>query len=484
MRKRFEQQIEIGQLLIKDTRIPIKFHDSMTELMAALKEIFVTPKYNEQVFAILEEAIITGKKQTGRHGMDLWQLFVLSQVRLCLNIGYNRLHYVANYDKLLRQIMGIEKGSQFAPIEVEYQNIYDNVTLLNDATVRQLNDVIVEFGHEVFKKKEQAVLRLKTDSFVVENTVHFPTDYNLLWDCARKCLDGISSFVEKYSEIDNWRKLQNWRYQLKGLMREVGKASSSGGKNKDKRLKQATSRYLLKANAFVKKLQIDINNFPILDSYDIDKYNEILHFMRLLIIHIDLVDRRIIKGEIIPHEEKMFSIFETYTEMINKGKKHPSVELGKKLTITTDQYNLIIDYKLMNEEQDREIVGELVNRILARFNVFSWSFDKGFWLKENKKLLQEYIPMVVMPKLGKRNQEEEEEETARIFKKLKNKHSAIESNINELEHRGLDRCPDKGFRNFSRYVALAVTAYNLKKIGRQLLIIERQKQLKQALQAA
>ena len=116
MRKRFEQQIEIGQLLIKDTRISIKFHDPMTELMAALKEIFVNPKYNEQVFAILEDAIITGKKQTGRHGMDLWQLFVLSQVRLCLNIGYNRLHYVANYDKLLRQIMGIEKESQFSPI--------------------------------------------------------------------------------------------------------------------------------------------------------------------------------------------------------------------------------------------------------------------------------------------------------------------------------------------------------------------------------
>ena len=40
---------------------------------------------------------------------------------------------------------------------------------------------------------------------------------------------------------------------------------------------------------------------------------------------------------------------------------------------------------------------------------------------------------------------ETEEEHASSFKKIKNKHSAVESNINELEHKGLDRCPDRGF---------------------------------------
>lgn len=60
--------------------------------------------------------------------------------------------------------------------------------------------------------------------------------------------------------------------------------------------------------------------------------------------HIDLLERRTIKGKKIPQEEKIFSIFETYTEWINKGKRHPNVELGKKLLITTNQYGLIIDY--------------------------------------------------------------------------------------------------------------------------------------------
>lgn len=79
------------------------------------------------------------------------------------------------------------------------------------------------------------------------------------------------------------------------------------------------------------------------------------------------------------------------------------------------------------------------------------------------------VPQVIMPKLGKRNKQENEEEHSRSFKKLKNKHSTIESNINELEHRGLDRCPDRSLKNYTRYIALGVCAYNLKKIGAEIL---------------
>ena len=65
------------------------------------------------------------------------------------------------------------------------------------------------------------------------------------------------------------------------------------------------------------------------------------------------------------------------------------------------------------------------------------------------------------------------EEHQNEFKRLRNKHSAVESNINELEHRGLNRCPDKGFKHFKNYIALAVCSYNLHRIGAELLRQER-----------
>jgi hypothetical protein len=469
MRKRFEPQIILGQLLIEETPLPKRSRDSLAALVIALKTIYTTPEYNERVYNILENKILFGKKNTGRPGMNLWQIFVLAQVRLCLNISYDRLHWMANFDMLIRQLMGIETDFGYTKKEIEYQNILDNVTLLDDETMKKLNEVIVTFGHDVFKKKEPAALRLKTDSFVVESNVHFPCDYTLLWDSARKCFDTVSAILEKHPGTNGWRKLNDWRKETKSLMRSLGKSTLSGGKDKEIREKQAAKRYLKKANALAGKIEKGKKGFPLLDYGDLTLHLSLEKFLELLNKHIDLVNRRLILGETIPHQEKIFSIFEEYTEWITKGKQRPNVELGKNLAITTDQYGLIVDYHIMEQETDNQIVLDLAIRVLNKYKVETWSFDKGFFCKENKELLKEQITKVIMPKKGKCNKAEREEETTRSFTKLRKKHSAIESNINELEHRGLDRCPDKGYPHFKRYVGLGVSAYNLRCIGRKLL---------------
>jgi len=469
MRKRFEQQITLGQLLIQDTKIPTsKRSGALPSLCASLKEIFVNKKWNSQVFEVLENKILSKNNKTGRPGMDLWQIFVLSQVRLCQNISYDDLHHIANYDTLIRQLMGIETDFGFEKQSIGYQNIIDNVSLLDDETVKELNNIIVAFGHETFKKKEVEALCLKTDSFVVESNVHFPTDYNLLWDSARKSIDMVTKLQEKYNLL-GWRKIKDWRRDLKNKMRALGRASASGGKGKQERIYNAAQKYLTKAKALYAKLEKDKKNFPQVDMADIVILLELEKFMELLQKHIDLFERRVIKGEKIPHNEKLFSIFEQYTEWVTKGKMRPNVELGKKASITTDQFNLIIDYQVMEHESDSEIVPDLAQRISLKYRINIWSFDKGYWHSNNKAILLGIVETLVLPKKGKCNVLETEEEHKPLFKKFRNKHSAVESNINELEHRGLNRCPDRGYPNFKRYIGLAVCAYNLKKIGEHML---------------
>ncbi len=480
MRNRFTQQLHIGQFPIEETFIPAKNKYALDQLLAALKAMYCNKEYNERIFALLEDHLIGENKNQGRKGMDLWCIFVLAQTRLCLNVSYAVLHDLANNHRTLRHLMGVEYDFGYERIVFEYQNIYDNVGLLSDELIKEINVIVVEFGHaEVFKKKGTTALRLKTDSFVVESNVHFPTDYNLLWDCSRKCLDTVAKFLEKYKDLNGWRKINNWRYEVKGLMRELGKASVSGGKNKQVRVEQAAKKYLKKATTLLDKLKVELPQLPINDNMDLMLHITLEHFISLMVKHIDLVDRRILKGEIIPHAEKLFSVFETYTEWVKKGKSRPNVELGKKLSITTDQYDLIVDYELMTDQQDRDVVIDLADRLLIKYKIRSWSFDKGYWRKENKELLQLEVKKVIMPKLGKRNKAEEIEENSRSFKRHKNKHSAIESNINELEHRGLDRCPDRGIEHYQRYISLGVCAYNLKKIGKQILKQEREIQIKE-----
>ena len=249
MRNRFEQQLQIGILPIEATVISLKSKNSLSELLAAILMIYKTPAYRDKMLSLLEEYILKGKKKTGRNGMSLWRIFVLAQVRLCENLSYADLHDLANNHKIIRGLLGVESvyGGN-CNIEFEYQNIYDNISGLDYEMLKKVNNVIVEFGHKkVFKKKEDTALDIKSDSYVVETNVHFPTDYNLLWDSAKKCLGAVSRFTKKYDSISGWRKLSNWRKELKGLMRELGKASSSGGKGKLERVKTAAKKYLQKA---------------------------------------------------------------------------------------------------------------------------------------------------------------------------------------------------------------------------------------------
>lgn len=102
--------------------------------------------------------------------------------------------------------------------------------------------------------------------------------------------------------------------------------------------------------------------------------------------------------------------------------------------------------------------------------------DKGFSAQQDRELLELFIPEVIMPQKGRRGHADLERETQKSFRRLRRQHSAIESDINALEHHGLNRCPDKGWSGFQRYVGLGILAYNLHKIGHRLLAHDRRRQ--------
>ena len=206
----------------------------------------------------------------------------------------------------------------------------------------------------------------------------------------------------------------------------------------------------------------------------------------------DQIERRLIRGEQIPASEKTYSIFEPHSEClpdysiqagITKGKANKRVELGHLLMITTNQYQYIVDYKILEGEKDATQVESLTERITQKYKdqpIHSHSFDKGYWSRENLRILQDSkIENVVLPKRGKQTKADKEREGSKAFKQLRNKHSAVESNINMLEHHGLNRCRDKGMNGFKRCVGLSVLAYNLHVMGNSLQAIEKEKEAKQ-----
>ena len=255
---------------------------------------------------------------------------------------------------------------------------------------------------------------------------------NLLWDSARKCID-IAEWYRDNMDFTDWRKSKLWKREIKSIFRASSKASSSGGKNKDARLCKVVSEYLQYCRKLENKILSLINKTASLPCISaLAKHFELKYFHQMLVKHINLVDRRIIDEQKIPSSEKLFSIFETHSEWLTKGKKFTPVEIGHNVLIATDQFNFIIHHQVLEKQTDSQVTQDLATILINKFpdRIESLSLDKGFYSKENKAYVESIIPNAIMPKKGKRNKVETQQEHQQKFIKLRNAHSAVESNIN------------------------------------------------------
>jgi len=475
MRKRFNPDLTLVATPVEDVVIPTKKKDKFNSILLSLQYIYKTPELNEKIYEILEDKIIGNKKATGRPGMDLWYILVFGVIRVGMDYSYEELAHAADNDTILRKILGIDDFfSGEKPIEFCSRTIHENLSKLDVKTIEHINDLVCEYLEHFLRKKNEK-LELKADSYAFESNAHFPTDLSLAWDAARKCIDYAEKAQKQY-DFTGWRKYKDWKKKIKNQKRTLERAVYRG-KNEIKKIIIEAKNYIAFLNLLSDKIEL-----LILYYYSINKENiELEYFFEMLQLHIDLIDRRLLKNEIIPSTDKIYSIFQPYTEWLSKGKIGKKVELGVKVVITTDQYSLIRDFRVMEKTSDSEESILLADRLLAKFGenrIKSLSFDKGFSSKSNKELLSLYFTNLVMPKKGRKNKAEIIEERQVEFVKIRKKHSAIESNINSLEHHGLNRCPDKSLKAFKRYVGLGVLAYNLHKIGNAIKERERKKLLR------
>ena len=153
MRKTFEVQLALGAVPIEQFKIPTRTRDELPPTLAALQWMFTTPEVSAEVFKLLEEALLSDNNSKGRPGMDLWQILVLGVVRLTLDINYDRLHHVSNYDSLVRQLLG-QPAFDMA-LEFKLSTLKDNVPLLSEKLLEQINAVITRHGGGCIKKKRR-----------------------------------------------------------------------------------------------------------------------------------------------------------------------------------------------------------------------------------------------------------------------------------------------------------------------------------------
>ena len=487
MRKVIDLQFKLGEVSIQNIEFDPRSRDEIPKLLQGFKSIYCDPQTREKVFEFLEDIIPDDTdSNNGRPGMHMWKILVLGTLRLSCNWDYDKLLEIVNNHKKLREMLGHGK------IDEDYtyalQTLKDNVSLFTREVLNKIDQVVIKYGHKLVGKKEDDDLRGSCDSFVAETNVHFPTDINLLFDAARRMIMLIISLCSVLG-IEGWRQgLYNIK-KVKKLFRKAEKLRRSNSKDskkkaqKEEAIMKAHQAYIDLAQAFIDRVNETIKSISYCPPALIAKLMELNKYIDHAERQIDQIRRRVIEGETIPHNEKVFSVFEEHTEWISKGKAGVAQELGLKVCILKDQYGFILHDRVMQNETDDKVAVLMVREAKERFpDLSSCSFDKGFHSPSNQEKLKELLDKVILPRKGKLSEENKKIEYSDEFIQARHKHSAVESSINGLEKGGLDRCPDHGINGFKRYVALAILARNIQTIGNmvQQKELKRQKRLKKA----
>jgi hypothetical protein len=477
VREVLKQQVELGEYAIGEIRLDLKSRDDVPKLLLGLQYIYTTPALRQEVFDLLQEvrpAKANGEMVSARHGrpgMDQWKILVLGVVRLGLDADYDRLQELANQHRTLRQMLGHADWHDNKLYDL--QTLKDNLRLFTPELLDRINQAVVRAGHVLVKKSPDEALKGRCDSFVVETDVHFPTDINLLHDAVRKTIECCRALSDEYA-LPGWRQSDYHLRQFKKSYRIVQKLKHSTSKDEEVKAaklaaaQKAHEAYLVLAQDHVARAQqtraqvlvAPSNIFGAVAVTELDGY--LAHVVR----QVHQIERRVLKGEVIPHNEKVFSIFEPHTEWISKGKAGVPVELGVRVAILEDQHRFILHHRVMTNETDDLVARPMVEAAQKRFPTLRVvSFDKGFHSQPNQQALKPLLDLVALPKKGRRSAADQMRENDPEFVAARRRHSAVESAINGLEQFGLDRCPDHGLIGFQRYVALAVLARNLHRLG-------------------
>ncbi len=152
MRKVINSQTLLGQVDISEITFDPRSRDEIPKLLRGLQYIYCTPEVRRLVFEVLKE-MVPGSVDinTGRPGMELWKILVMGTIRLNCNWDYDKLKEIVDNHRTIRQMLG--HPDFYDTYQYPMQTIEDNVKLLTPELLKKINDIVVNAGHELLKKK-------------------------------------------------------------------------------------------------------------------------------------------------------------------------------------------------------------------------------------------------------------------------------------------------------------------------------------------
>ncbi len=348
----------------------------------------------------VRQDLVRGLKNpnTGRDGITPAQTLrslILMRVK---NWDYRELRERINDGYTLRIFTDFD--SHRVPKHDAFNRAFNRLT---PTTMQAINQTAVQAAvHLGLEDGKQ----LRVDTTVVETDIHFPTDATLLWDTVRT----LTRLVKELHEILPRRvqgftnRTRSARRRMQALERMTAQERHTQQEPKYRELLRITEQVLAHARQVVRKTA-RVKGIDVVAGAMIEQLRQqITEYCKLGDRVIDQTRRRVIDGEQVPAEEKVYSIFEPHTDLIKRGKARKPVEFGHKVFLAESAQGLITDYQVLDgNPADTNQVKTSLDRHQQVFQHGPelYAGDRGFYSAENEERCQQAgISQVSIPQRG------------------------------------------------------------------------------------
>ncbi|MFB6307307.1 MAG: ISNCY family transposase [Flavobacteriales bacterium] len=412
---------------------------------------------NPSLYAHLKDDIAEGMSPSkfGRKDTPTIEQIVRAAIfKELKGIDYRELEYAQSDSRICATFIKLDERDPFS-----FQVLQKFISKIS---AESLEKVLIDINQIAMDQGLESLESIRTDSTEVETNIHYPTNNSLVWDCIKeshRLLKHLKEETQGLSYRDYRRSAKKNHYKINNI------------KSKEKRVKL----FHKQLTTFVKSInQVDqvVRNpkkkgYSLRGTVLIEKLKEHLKVMRKVY---DVTHRKEIKGERVPNEEKIFSIYEPHTDIIVKGARE--VKFGHKVNLTGGKSNLIVDCQIVEgNTSDQKLYKPSIENIENNYNILpkNVSVDGGYASKENMEYSQgKGIVNIVFNKVvGSLKSQATSQKMETMLKKWR---SGIEAVISNFK-RGYNmvRCNWKGKQHYKAKVLWSVIAYNVRTMTRLVL---------------
>jgi IS5 family transposase len=331
---------------------------------------------------------------------------------------------------------------------------------IRPATQRKLNEIVARYAIRI-GAIDPTVIR--ADTTVVDADIHYPTDSSLLWDVwrvASRMLDDARGLDPILSGLRfHTNKVKGLHLFITRYSKSTSAKRQRAVKEKFRLLIERTGRLIEQAAAFVERAKRSASVALQGLASGLGNY---LPTMRT--IHENAI-RAQLQGETVPASERVFSLFEPHTELIQRGRRGKPIEFGHKILLCQTTEKFITDYEVFDQQPaDSSLTKELIERHEKLYGNTPdlVAADKGFRPDaETFAELEELVDTLAIPSRL-------QDYADKMMVYCQAFRAGIEGTISVLKRAfRLSRCFFNGFKGFVSAVGWGVFSHNLRILARQ-----------------